>query len=203
VASSNVSPGDIVLDIGAGTGALTLALVEAGARVVAVELHDERVRILRERFEGERVIVVRADASDLRLPRQPFRVVSNPPFAITTSLIRRLVAPGSQLIRADLVVPLHAAERWASPGAPGAGRWRGQFQVSYGPRLPRRAFAPPATTHTVVLRIEALRVPARSVRPPTSGRRHRHGRPRPRAPSSNGLETLAQVVGTDVRHSGG
>ena len=56
-----------------------------GARVIAVELHPERVAHLRRRF-GAPVRVVRADASDLRLPRQPFRVVANPPFAVTTQL---------------------------------------------------------------------------------------------------------------------
>jgi len=82
------------------------------------ELHDERARLLRERFRGEPVVVVVADASDLRLPRRPFRVVANPPFAITTALLRRLLAPGSRLVRADLVVPRHVAERWTSPAAP-------------------------------------------------------------------------------------
>jgi SAM-dependent methyltransferase len=39
VADAAVRPGELVLDIGAGHGALTAELVERGARVVAVELH--------------------------------------------------------------------------------------------------------------------------------------------------------------------
>jgi len=95
VADAQVSPGDLVVDIGAGTGALTASLVAAGARVIAVELHPQRVAVLRRRFAGDPVTVVRADATDLRLPRRPFRVVANPPFAATTGIMRRLLAPGS------------------------------------------------------------------------------------------------------------
>jgi 23S rRNA (adenine-N6)-dimethyltransferase len=60
-------------------------LVAAGARVVAVELHPVRCASLRRRFAQDRVVVVRADARDLRLPRRPFRVVANPPFVVTTA----------------------------------------------------------------------------------------------------------------------
>ena len=55
-----------------------------------MELHPDRAGSLRNRFIGFDVKVVRADASDLRLPTRPFRVVANPPFSITVSLLRRL-----------------------------------------------------------------------------------------------------------------
>jgi len=114
VATAGVSSGDLVIDIGAGTGAITAALVDAGARVIAVELHARRAHELRRRFDGAPVKVVNADGVDLRLPRRPFRVVANPPFAITTGLLKRLTAPGSRLVRGDLIVPMFMAERWAA-----------------------------------------------------------------------------------------
>ncbi len=96
VAESGVGPGDLVLDVGAGTGALTAPLVDAGARVVAVELHPRRAQALRERF-GRRIVVVEADAADLWLPRREFHVVANPPFGVTAALLTRLLGPRSRL----------------------------------------------------------------------------------------------------------
>jgi 23S rRNA (adenine-N6)-dimethyltransferase len=153
VADAGVSAGDLVLDIGAGTGAVTAPLVAAGARVIAVELHPRRVAQLRERFDGEDVTVVRADVADLRLPRRPFRVVANPPFAVTTRVLKRLLGPGSRLVRADLVVQRAAAQRWAAGRAPGAGRWARDYQVGVGRAVPRRAFSPrpPVDCATLVI----------------------------------------------------
>jgi 23S rRNA (adenine-N6)-dimethyltransferase len=140
-----------VLDVGAGTGALTAPLVAVGARVVAVELHPRRLAALRERFADDGVRVVRADASDLRLPRRPFRVVANPPFGITTALLRRLLAPGSRLMAADLVVPENVARRWSAGTAPGAGRWQRDYELSVGRRVPRNAFTPAAPMECALL----------------------------------------------------
>ena len=153
VADAGISPGDLVVDIGAGTGAVTAPLVAAGARVIAVELHPRRVAQLRERFDGEDVTVVRADAADLRLPRRPFRVVANPPFAVTTRVLKRLLGPGSRLVRADVVVQRAAAQRWAAGRAPGVGRWACDYRVGMGRSVPRRAFTPrpPVDCATLVI----------------------------------------------------
>jgi len=90
VAAAEVRPGELVLDIGAGTGALTSHLVRAGARVVAVELHPARATLLRQRFPD--ITVVEADARSLPLPRSTFRVVANPPYGITADLADRMAA---------------------------------------------------------------------------------------------------------------
>lgn len=157
VAQAGIGRADLVLDVGAGTGSLTAPLVAAGARVIAVELHRARAASLRARFACDRVIVVQADAADLRLPRRPFRVVANPPFAVTTALVGRLVAAGSRLERADLILQRGAAERIAAGGLRGASRWAAAFDVMVEGPIPRSAFRPRAPYDCALLVIRRSR----------------------------------------------
>jgi 23S rRNA (adenine-N6)-dimethyltransferase len=147
VAGSGVTRGDLVLDIGAGDGAVTAPLVDVGARVIAVELHPARAAALRRRFGGA-VRVVQADATDLRLPRRPFRVVANPPWSITDPLLRRLLHPSSRLVRADLLVKRSSARRWAEV------HQAHHHRLDAGATVPRRAFRPAPPTDGRVLIIE-------------------------------------------------
>jgi 23S rRNA (adenine-N6)-dimethyltransferase len=156
VRGAGIAPGDLVVDVGAGEGALTVQLVAAGAKVIAVELHPGRARRLRQRF-GAGVIVVQVDATDLRLPKRPFRVVANPPFGITSALLRRLLSPGSRMVSADLVVPASTAARWAGGRGHEATRWSGIYQARVVTRLPPSAFRPPPPMMTAVLRLERLK----------------------------------------------
>lgn len=153
VADAAIPRGAVVLDIGAGTGAITEPLLRAGARVIAVEAHRGRAAQLRARF-GDDIVVVQADAADLRLPRRPYFVVANPPFAVSAPLLRRLLQPGSRLVGGRLILQDQVTRRWASADAPGAGRWGKHFVISAGRRIPRHAFRPRPRVDTRVLTIE-------------------------------------------------
>ena len=169
VTDAGLRPGDLVVDVGAGSGALTRPLVELGARVIAVELHPRRAAQLRQEF-GDRVVVVQTDAADLRLPRRDFHVVANPPFGITNALVARLVQRGSHLVSAHLVLQDWAVRRWEGPDAPGARRWRQVFDAHAGRALPRHAFQPaaPRSGRVLVIRRQTRASGAGRPRAPTS-----------------------------------
>jgi 23S rRNA (adenine-N6)-dimethyltransferase len=158
VRPAGVAAGDLVVDLGAGHGALTAALVDVGAHVVAVELHPQRITVLRERFAGAPVTVVRADVADVRLPRRPFRVVANPPWSAAESVRARLLrAPA--LVRADLVLPRWLVHRWA----------RASPHVDVGASLRAESFVPRAPTGSAVAIVHGSGAPRPRRRGPARG----------------------------------
>jgi 23S rRNA (adenine-N6)-dimethyltransferase len=140
----------VVVDVGAGEGALTVQLVAAGARVIAVERHPARLEALRARFVDDPVTIVNADITRLRWPGRPFRVVGNPPYAVTTALLRQLLSAHNQLIRADLVLQRRQV-RQILDGRASATRNRREFRLDRGLTVPRTAFRPRPRVDSAVL----------------------------------------------------
>ncbi|HEU4429228.1 MAG TPA: rRNA adenine N(6)-methyltransferase family protein [Myxococcota bacterium] len=120
VAAAGFEPGQLVFEIGAGSGALTRALAAHPIEVIAIELDPvwaERLRADLQREGHRRVRVVRADFFRVPLPSRPFRVIGSLPFGRTTEICRRLFDdPSVPLERADLIVQWDVARiRAAQP----------------------------------------------------------------------------------------
>jgi len=144
VAAADLTPADTVLEVGPGPGVLTELIAQQAGRVVAVELDDRLIPILRERFAGQpHVSIVHADilkvdvgalmlearswkleaggqgqpsASSIQLPASSYKVVANLPYYITSAAIRHLLesVPPPELL--VLTVQREVAERMvASP----------------------------------------------------------------------------------------
>jgi 23S rRNA (adenine-N6)-dimethyltransferase len=162
-----------VVDIGAGTGVLTSALVSAGGRVVALELDPALAADLRRRFGRRGVEVVEADARDWRWPREPFSVVSNLPFTGSGAILRSLLDdPSSSLQRADVVVQWEPAARMSAvwPATMRSTYWRAWYEIAIVARLSRSAFSPPPSVDAAVLRTTRR---ARALVEPDEHRRYR------------------------------
>jgi 23S rRNA (adenine-N6)-dimethyltransferase len=152
-----------VLDLGAGGGVITGALLGAGARVRAVELDEAALRQLRTRFAADRrVEVVEADATTVAPPSAPFSIVANLPFAHGTAILRRLLGdPQVQLVQLDAIVEWGlAAKRTAVwPSTLLGCTWGAWYELELVRRVPRRCFAPPPSVDAAVLRATRRAVP--------------------------------------------
>ena len=150
-----VERGDLVLDIGAGTGLITAELVRAGARVVALELDPALAHGLRARF-AEAIDVVAGDAVAFALPAEPFSVVANLPFHRANAILRRLLDdPSVPLEGAELIVEWGVALKRAAvwPSTLLGAYWGAWHTFSVGRRLPRLCFSPPPAVDAGVLRV--------------------------------------------------
>jgi 23S rRNA (adenine-N6)-dimethyltransferase len=156
VRDAGIAPGTLVLDLGAGSGVLTRALADAKARVRAVELDPPSLLELRSRFAAHpRVEVVETDATRLRLPDEPFAVLANLPFAVGTTILRRLLGdPHVPLTQLDAIVEWGLATKRAAiwPSTLLGCLWGAWYELSLVRRVPRACFAPPPSVDAAVLR---------------------------------------------------
>ncbi|MGH3132443.1 MAG: ribosomal RNA small subunit methyltransferase A [Gaiellaceae bacterium] len=156
VRDAGIAPGDLAVDVGAGTGALTSALVAAGAHVVALEVDPTLAAQLRRRFENRDVRIVEADARRWSWPREPFSIVSNLPFAGSGAILGAMLRdPTTGVRQADVVVQWEFARKHAAiwPATLRGTYWRAWFEVTIVARLARSAFTPPPSVEAAVLRI--------------------------------------------------
>jgi 23S rRNA (adenine-N6)-dimethyltransferase len=149
-----VDEGDLVVDIGAGTGHITAHLRRRGARVLAVELDAAFAGALRRRFAADAgVTVVEGDARTAPLPAEPFRVVANLPFAGSGAIVDRLLDATLPMHRADVVLEWAMAQKRAEvwPTTSRAVIAAASFSVTIARRLPAACFDPPPRVDAAVL----------------------------------------------------
>ncbi|MDQ4126860.1 MAG: 23S ribosomal RNA methyltransferase Erm [Actinomycetota bacterium] len=171
VTEAGVGKGDFVVELGAGGGMLTHQLARAALRVVAVEYDPYWAEQLRECFsEDDNVRVVQGDALTVGLPKEPFVVVANVPFNLTTPILHRLLDdPTAPLRAAHLLVQKQVALKHArsTPTTLKTLNWSPWHTFSAGLELPADVFRPKPQVD-VCLMVAAKRGP------PLVAPEHRH-----------------------------
>lgn len=122
-----IRPGEAVLEIGPGRGALTGGLVREAGRIAAVELDEGLVRELRARYDPARLLLIHDDIlavaleeipARLEQPGAPLVVAGNLPYHISKPLAGKLLRARGAIARAALMFQREVALRLtASPGS--------------------------------------------------------------------------------------
>lgn len=157
VAEAGFAAGDLVVEIGAGLGALTRALARRRLETLAFEIDARRVRRLRAGLaHAPSVRVVEVDFLRARLPARPFRVIGSLPFGRTTDMLHRLLDdPALPLLRADVIVQWEvAAKRAAVPPTTLLGTaWAPWWEFRLGRRIAAAEFVPVPKVDAALLTI--------------------------------------------------
>ncbi|KAK7309322.1 hypothetical protein RJT34_05950 [Clitoria ternatea] len=120
VRKSAINPTDTVLEIGPGTGNLTLKLLEAANKVVAIEIDPRMVQVLQKRVHQFGLLgklrVMERDVLRTKFPMFDL-VVANIPYGISSPLVAKLVYGTPSFRSATLLLQKEFARRLlANPG---------------------------------------------------------------------------------------
>jgi len=170
VESANISSTDTIVEIGPGVGVLTRELLKSAGKVIAIELDERMIPLLKE-FTGQStdprprmaaLTILQGNALHVSMPETPYKVVANIPYHITSPLLRHLFLesknPPSSL---TLLIQREVAERICDM------KDAGMLTILVGlfgkptitARVPPAAFLPPPKVDSAVLHIECFERP--------------------------------------------
>ena len=173
VRTAGITADDLVVEVGPGLGSLTLALLETGARVVAIEIDPVLAEALpatvaaRLPEAADRLLVVRSDAMDVTElpafpgegPAQPGALVANLPYNVAVPVLLTLLERLPSLRTGLVMVQAEVADRLAAPpgsrtyGVPSAkAAWYAKAQRSA--TIGRTVFWPVPNVDSALVRIE-------------------------------------------------
>lgn len=162
-------PGDNIVEIGPGLGALTDVLVTRVRPITAIEIDRDLAARLRERYTADRLVLHEADALafDFESLGPHLRVVGNLPYNISSPLLFRLAAVETQLRDIHVMLQREVVARMtARPATSDYGRLtvmlQSRFAITRLFTVPAGAFRPAPKVESAVARL----VPLGTARPP-------------------------------------
>jgi len=158
IENSHLKDSDVVLEIGAGIGTLTIPLAEKSSKVVAFEQDKKIVRVLKDRLqelEIYNVEVLEGDATKMEFPYFN-KVVSNLPYQISSPITFKLL--NHDFDYAILMYQLEFAQRMvAQPGESNYSRLSVMMNLCTHTELlfkvPQNAFLPPPRISSAVIKL--------------------------------------------------
>jgi 16S rRNA (adenine1518-N6/adenine1519-N6)-dimethyltransferase len=175
LSAAELSPGDVVVEIGPGLGILTEGLAKRGAKVIAVELDSKLVALLRKRlapFPDVKIIhadILKVTSGQLLQDNLPaselvhgYKVIANLPYYITSPVLRHFLEAQHRPSRMVVMVQKEVGEAIAAaPGKMSLLSVKTQFYskpaiISY---VPAASFYPPPKVDSAILRLDVYSQP--------------------------------------------
>lgn len=173
IAAAELKPTDTVIEIGAGTGVLTVELAKRASRVVAFEIDKKLIPVLKEKVRGyKNVEIVEGDVlgfsgvpplgGERALHQRPkgrtpvYKVVANIPYNITSAVLEKFLSAPNKPSPMILLVQKEVAERiCAKPGQMSVLSVMVQYygQPEIVARVPASAFWPRPKVESAILKI--------------------------------------------------
>lgn len=168
---AELAPAERVLEIGPGLGSLSLGLLEAGARLTAVEVDPVLAAALpqtvaaHDSSAGERLTVITGDALRVAIPDTATVLAANLPYNVAVPILLRLLQELGNLARGVVMVQAEVAQRLAAPpgsrvyGVPSAKlAWYADARVAAP--VPRTVFWPQPRVDSALLTFVRREPPA-------------------------------------------
>ncbi len=173
VASAELSGEDVALEIGPGLGALTERLARAAGKVIAVEIDDGLIPLLKGTLSDYgNVSLIHGDVMKMDLdalcdehaPGKKLHVVANLPYYITTPIVLMLLEHGDRISDVTVMIQKEVAQRMqAEPGSKEYGALSLAVQYYCDPEIVCRvspdSFYPAPEVESVVIRLRGRETP--------------------------------------------
>ncbi|EKD99603.1 MAG: hypothetical protein ACD_22C00223G0001 [uncultured bacterium] len=162
ITKSCFSNSDIVIEIGAGTGAITKELSKHCKKIIALEIDTQLAISLKKELNGvTNVCVLNQDFFDYPLPKYSYKVIGNIPFNYTSKIIRKLLYTQNPPESAYLILQREAAEKLT--GTPKETQLslilKPLFYFKILDKLKRSDFSPKPRVRPVFMKIGRLEIP--------------------------------------------
>jgi 16S rRNA (adenine1518-N6/adenine1519-N6)-dimethyltransferase len=168
VSAADVSPNDIVLEIGAGSGTLTEVLAKQAKRVIAVEKDPKLAELLKAKFSDQKNVkiipedILKINPSSFGLHNSGFKIVANIPYYITGRLLRLMFSSWPRPVSATLMLQKEVAERIAAK-PPKMNRLAAIVQLFSEPKIiavvRKGAFKPAPRVDSAIITLKNIRQP--------------------------------------------
>lgn len=163
IKKAGITCSDLVLDIGAGKGAITFPLANKARKVVAIERDPNLILMLKKALGcRSNINLLNMDIREMPLPKKPFKVVSNIPYGITNDIFGKLMDnPDPNFKGGTIIVEWGTALKFtkANQASPRHVYWSTFYRLEIIGKISRHAFHPPPSVESALLKITKRKKP--------------------------------------------